>query len=89
MNSDQDIELHQHKSESSNLNPKSQANKKPQAANNKKKRFVFAYDYYEQQSGALRNLIALVAWTNTVNGAVVELCVNESFFNMNNASIHH
>ena len=81
-NSGQDIDLHQHKNESSDLNPKSQADKKPQAANNKKKRFVLAYDYYEQQSGALRNLIALVAWANTVNGAVVEPCVNESFFSM-------
>ena len=86
----QGINLYQHNDPTNIVNVKPQTAKdketpviwKLQAAKNQKKRFVIAFDYYEQQSGALRNLIALVAWANTINGAVVEPCVNESFFSM-------
>ena len=47
-----------------------------------KKGYVLAWDFYEGQSSASRNLLGLLHWATTIDFSVVEPCVYNSFFNM-------
>jgi len=50
----------------------------------KSRGYVLGWDFHESQTCASRNLLALVHWAGDLDLTVVEPCVHNSFFNLNN-----
>ena len=50
------------------------------ATKSDRKGYVLAWDFYEGQSSAARNLLGLLHWATTIDFPVVEPCVHNSFF---------
>jgi len=47
-------------------------------------RYVVGWDFHEGQTCASRNLLSLIHWAGDINFTVVEPCVRDSFFNLDN-----